>query len=272
MDYHIIVNGGLGNQMFQYALYLTLKERGHSIRLDTSLYNYVDTHNGYELERVFGIKEPLICRRGLHLIWLRLLMKGYLKPITTKDSFVYDKKVINSPRAYIIGYWQSEKYFAVIKDKVREVFAFRNIDNYNYSIAEEMNNCNSVGIHIRRGDYLTSGMTLVRDDYYRNAIRYIKEYVSSSVFYVFSDDQEEAISIMDSTNVPYKLITHNNGEDSYKDMFLMSQCKHNIICNSSFSWWGAWLGNYKAGIVVAPQEWVADRPELCPQLDEWIKI
>ena len=266
------MNGGLGNQMFQYALYLALKEKGHSVKLDISLYDFVDMHNGYELGRVFGVKDSVVRKRGFYLYWLRLLLKGYFKSIITADKLVYDVKVMESPNKYIWGSWQSDKYFKSIEYLVRDKFVFKGVDEQNHTIAKNMQSCNSVSVHIRRGDYKKYGMTLINEDYYKKAIDYVCKNVISPAFFVFSDDCDEANALMDRIGVPYKLMMHNKGEDSFKDMYLMSQCKHNIVCNSSFSWWGAWLNDNEDKVVVAPKIWSERRTELRPQLQEWVLI
>lgn len=268
---HLIVSGGLGNQMFQYAFVLALRNRGHRVKLDVSLYNYAKMHNGYELERVFGIKEPLNNKWGLHLKWLRLLLKVKPKMIISDDPLFFDEYNLNYPKRYISGYWQDESYFKEIEDEIRKRFEFRNIDNRNKAIAQEMRECNSVSVHIRRGDYVESGMLLLDDIFYSKAFEKIIEKVERPIFYIFSDDRQEAEAIVSKYCSEYKVIDWNKGEDSYKDMYLMSQCHHHIVANSSFSWWGAWLSDFNDTIVIAPKCWIHNNPSLCPQADGWIR-
>lgn len=269
---YIILSGGLGNQMFQYAFALALRHRGHHVVMDASLYNYARMHNGYELQRAFGINEPLINKKGLHLGWLRFLIKYKPSMVLSDDPLYYDERFLINPRRYIFGYWQNENYFLRIEDQIRKEFVFQEIDNETYAIAKEASSCNSVSIHIRRGDYLEYGMLIHGVDYYSEAIHYISDHEESPFFYVFSDDKNIAKLIVDRMDVSYRLVCSNNGVDSYKDMYLMSRCKHNIICNSSFSWWGAWLNDNKDKIVVAPQIWSERRPDLRPQPQDWVLI
>ena len=119
-----------------------------------------------------------------------------------------------------------------------------------------MQSCNSVSIHIRRGDYLNIPNYCVCDEgYYRHAIKHICENVDKPVFYVFSNEPDWCESFMQQFGVVFKIINWNQRGDSYQDMYLMTQCKHNIIANSTFSWWGAWLNSQSDKIVVTPRAW-----------------
>lgn len=271
-SHSLIINGGLGNQMFQYAFVLQLREMGHEVVVDTSFYQCVNNHNGYELESVFGIKEPIVNENRLHILWLRFLCKYKPSWLVSVDDLKYEDLDNQVFRKYIVGYWQNERYFDRVKSIVKSHFQFKGIDDKNRLLANEMKVGNSVSVHIRRGDYVTSGMLIVNEDYYLKAFSYIESRVERPFYYVFSDDKEEAERIISKYSPNYKMIDWNHGVDSYKDMFLMSQCHHHIVANSSFSWWGAWLGKKENSIVVAPNRWVKEENGVCPQLDEWIKI
>jgi hypothetical protein len=276
----IIVSGGLGNQMFQYALYLALKEKGRNVKLDTSLYSHVKMHNGYELERCFGVKEPVVKSGKVHLFLLRLLLKIRPKILLQGDVLHFDEKVFTTRSFYFHGYWQSEKYFKCIEDLIRDTFIFQNIDEKNKMLAEEISSVNSISLHIRRGDYLKNSIYsgVCTEEYYMNAVEQMLSEIASTQnlkFFVFSDDKDFATQFINKINYPAKLIDSNKGMDSYKDMYLMSQCKHNIIANSSFSWWGAWLNNNPNKIVIAPKKWFESGSEdnykdIVPET--WIKI
>ncbi len=272
MKKFVIIKGGLGNQMFQYALALAMRRRGYDVTIDISSYNFVRMHNGYELEKVFGISEKLINAKGIYLYMLRFLHKFTPRCLTTNDVLTFKPIVFTSPRLYVQGYWQDEKYFADFKNDLFSVFEFKKIDNYNLNVATEMKSCDSVSIHIRRGDYKAYGMTIIKDDYYEKAVRKILDIIPSPIFYIFSDDPIESENIAKNLHIKYKLVTHNNQENSYKDMYLMSQCKHNIIANSSFSWWGAWLNTNKDKMVIAPKVWDNDVEKLHPQCSDWILL
>lgn len=272
MLHQLIFLGGLGNQMFQYALVLALRNKGFRVKLDTSFFQYEQMHNGYELNRVFGICEELECKKGIHLFWLRLIRRYFSSFFISTDPLTYFPEILEHPKRYICGYWQNEQYFNDIESDIRKAFVFQNIDERNRSLAKEMQSCNSVSLHIRRGDYAAFGMTIVGEDYYAKAISCIKEKVETPVFFIFSDDQEEAEQIVRSQGVSYQMVTGNREDNSYKDMYLMSQCKHNIIANSSFSWWGAWLNNSPQKMVIAPKCWDVKQIEFSPQVKNWTLV
>lgn len=269
---NVIVTGGLGNQMFQYAYLLSLRSNGINAIMDISYYDFFKMHNGYELEKVFGIKENYINAQGVHMYWLRTLNKIRPSILYTFDNSSYDASAITSPKQFIFGYWQDERYFKGIEELVRTVFTFKDIDEVNMEYSLEMQESHSVSMHIRRGDYAQFGMHIVGEDYYKKSIEKINSLVEHPFYYIFSDDMNVAEQIAKSMGITYKLMSHNRGCNSYKDMFLMSQCKHNIIANSSFSWWGAWLNNNYSKIVIAPQKWDAKYPNFHPQMSNWILI
>ena len=130
----------------------------------------------------------------------------------------------------------------------------------------------SVSIHIRRGDYLKYPFFQVCDPpYFKRAIEFIRSEVENPFFYVFSDDLEWSADFMKDTGADYQIVDHNRGKDSYKDMYLMTRCHHNIIANSSFSWWGAWLVDYRDKIVVRPNGWIRGyEKDTCPA--EWVRV
>lgn len=251
----ILVSGGLGNQMFIYALYHALKKEKCNVHLDASLYNFVKMHNGYELANIFNTDMPHMTSNKLYINWLRFILKTgiFLK----KDNFKYDDEIQFSKLPYLWGYWQSDKYFLKYRTEILEVFKFKNISTRNVEIANAMKMQNSVSLHIRRGDYMNLPMYqgVCTEEYYIKAVEYIKKNVLAPHFYIFSNDIQWSAKFADKLNIDYTIIEHNTGKDSYQDMYLMSQCKHNIIANSSFSWWGAYLNNNSDKRVIAPKGW-----------------
>ena len=264
--------GGLGNQMFQYAAgrraaYVNKTE----LKLDTSWFKNPDGAikrdyllNVFNIEEVFATKEEInkfnVRNQGL----LTLFYKKILK--------------INN-NTYLEGYWQSEKYFKDIKDIIRKEFILKNkADVANQKMIRQIKNCDSVSIHIRRGDYVFDEKTnkyhgFCDLDYYLKAVVLIAKKVKNPQFFVFSDDP---IWVKQNLHLkfPYLYVDHNTGKKDYEDMRLMSECKHNIIANSSFSWWGAWLNKNKDKIVIAPKKWFRESSintkDLIPK--SWIKI
>ena len=202
----LMMLGGLGNQMFQYAMVLALRNRGFLVSVDTSMYSYIHMHNGYELKRVFGIDENVVNKGTLHVFWLRFLNKYKPQKLCLTDANHYDGSIFEMNLKYVIGYWQDERYFKNVENLIREKFVFQNIDDENLNLAVEMLSCNSVSLHIRRGDYASSNMSLLNDDYYKNAVSYIKRKVESPMFYIFSDDKYEAERIAEKCKITYQLI------------------------------------------------------------------
>lgn len=297
----IVANNGLGNTMFQYALALSLRNHDKYMRITTAFYapdsNFPD-HNGYELVNIFKNVQPL---GGLNLfqkLYIRVLevllpsiqnqrrkLKLYRLFFVGRDVLhtpesiiyypeVYDKKYNN---AYYIGFFQSFRYFENIRHQILHAFKFdeNSLSVKTKDIAEQMRNCNSVALHIRRGDYLKPQFVLgfgtcCNMDYYCRAIDYICNKVDNPHFFLFSDDPEwvrENINVDNQT-----LVDFNQATDSWQDMYLMTQCIHNIIANSSFSWWGAWLGEQMDKIVIAPKRWWAtlEHDDIVPET--WVRI
>lgn len=256
---YFIMTGGLGNQMFQYAYCYSLRKLGIEVTIDTSLYLQNVMHNGYELPEVFNIKESVISKRGIHLFIIRLLL--HLKP----SIFLKEEQlgiIMSKPsfwNRYIKGEFQSTRYFEDFQKEIRNLYSFKYIDLENRRLAKELAEVNSVSLHIRRGDYVNNPTYsgICTKEYYLNAINIIKRNIGECKFYVFSNDKEWSRSFMKSLNedIDFRVVDINNGSNSYADIYLMSKCKHNIIVNSSFSWWGAWLNPNTDKIVISPKKW-----------------
>ena len=274
---NIIFTDGLGNQMFQYALYLAMRAKGFRPQINTGIATRSKVHNGFELCDAFMIdKNDLpITLNGKYEGGFTIFSIRYLKMLTcyAENPEQFSDAVFHTKKPFIFGYWQNIRYFEDIQDKVRKAFVFRNIDGQNTKLVDEMGQCNSVSLHIRRGDYLLHPQYQVCTPfYYKRAISFFKEKVDNPVFYVFSDDLEWSNQFMKELDVNYYMVSLNRGRDSYKDMFLMTRCQHNIIANSSFSWWGAWLGYNDGKIVICPDMWNYKSDKIRPQLVEWIMI
>jgi hypothetical protein len=197
-----------------------------------------------------------------------------------EKHFHFDPGMLNLPdNVYINGYWQSEKYFKDIEEVLRKDFTVISpINQENQRMLNLINSTDSVSLHVRRGDYVTNPTTnsfhgTCSLDYYAKAVRYIIENISNPHFFLISDDPDwvkENISI----NKPVTVIDINTTDNGYDDLRLMSKCKHNIIANSSFSWWGAWLNNNPQKIVIAPEKWFLspelNTKDLIPQ--GWMKL
>ena len=270
----VIFSGGLGNQMFEYAFLLSLKKRGIDARLNTCMYRYQKMHSGFDLTKVFGVKsDPYLSNSFVGTNVIRALVKYLPKAFVYKDPGIgYYPEVYDTSKPFLYGCWIDEGYFKEYEKTIREVFVFRDIDDENYVIANEMKEREAVSLHIRRGDYLLYPRYCVCDEHwYEAAIKNIQETVKDPFFYVFSDDVVWCEQFLKGKELPFRIISHNSGKNSYQDMYLMTQCKHNIIANSTFSWWGAWLNSNPDKVVVCPKIWL-NGIEQNPCLNDWVHI
>ena len=260
------IDGGLGNQMFQYALALKLESLGREVKIDVTKYAEHHVHNDFELDSVFGINCSFASVREIRRLGYRkanhlteLLKKTPFRKTTiyNHESFSYDPHVLELDGYYLEGYWQSEKYFVDIQDKIREVYTFPELtDNHHQELVKQMQSIRSVSVHIRRGDYLRfpKYQNICTLEYYQKAISYFQERFPEEVcFFIFTNDMIWAKKHFHGGK--FYFVEGNTGKESYRDMQLMSLCSHNIIANSSFSWWGAWLNRNPEKIVVAPGKW-----------------
>ena len=267
----IKLNGGLGNQMFQWALARMIQvTKGIDISLDMSYFGKRYAR-AYELN-IFKMQpefvENSITKFKLSLIWaLRKSMNGkkFLGyTLYSEKQFNFEERINEiDPNTYIEGFFQSELYFKDIENKLREDFQFTApLSGKNKEIIDEIASKDSISVHIRRGDYVQKERykNLYANcglDYYKRAVDYIAKSCNKPVLLVFSDDIEWVKENL-KLDYPCIFVSHNTGAQSYEDMRLMSLCTHNIIANSSFSWWGAWLNNNHNKIVVAPKKWFND--------------
>lgn len=283
------VYNGLGNQMFDYAFYKKMCKVYDKNLIEA----HYEGRTGYELERVFGIhlqfaspgrvaKYSNFYPKDGKKYWLysrlfniRSRVFGDKASFIRQDDYTeyYPEVFELSPLQsyYFRGTWENELYFRDIKEELISSFVFQNVDARNEKLAKEMSEIQSVAIHLRRGDYIAHGAKLLGQDFYAKAIEIIKEKVPNAKFYVFSDDHNEARKIFDGLT-EYQLIEHNNGADSYLDMMLMSRCRHNIIANSTFSFWGAYLNQNPDKIVIGPATTGFERHRNPFSCEGWIKL
>ena len=297
------IQGGLGNQMFQYAIgrhlaYLNKTE----LRLDLSFYNQIpknNTQRKYLLGNFNITGKPLnlseekkVKIKNLHnRPFLTKIIRKILKNIEEKKP-IYKRKYIREPHfhfcpdvlkarnktIYLYGHWQSEKYFKNIENIIRKEFTLKNgLSNEAKNILEKIQKTNSVSIHIRRGDYVENKKNctlygVCSLTYYYKTIKIIQNKTGNPHFFVFSDDIRWVQKNL-KTASSLTLVRGVNIRD-FEEIILMSKCKHNIIANSTFSWWGAWLNNNPNKIVIAPKPWfniaTINTKDLLPPL--WITI
>jgi len=290
------IYGGIGNQMFQYAL-----GRSLSVKLKTKLkFNYSDniTRTDFKQEDIVSIfeifklsgevkyyKQGTLSFKEKFMYRLKNKFINFCerKNFIYEQDFSYDKNILETPNnSYLTGYWQSEKYFKNIVDILKKDFQFKiPMSSYNINIFNKIINSNSVSIHVRGRDYLTNEAAKQlyaggNYKYYEDCIEFIKKRVTSPHFFIFSDDSEYAKSFFDCADSITFVVGNSWNKTSYEDLRLMSMCKHNIITCSSFGWWGAWLNNNKGKIVLAPKMWFSEdeKNKLTVDIipDTWIRI
>jgi hypothetical protein len=284
------LTGGLGNQLFQYACGLALSKK---IGVPLSFYFYSASGNtkrslALDCFSISGKQLPshqkflfeyssYIQKVSNHFLNAQLPV---LPHVFTEKSFKYDPSIkLITDNTVLIGYWQSEKYFSKFSADIQNEFTFKQqLDKNNLSLLQQIMSTESVAIHIRRGDYVSHAAAAqfhgtLQLEYYQEAIEVIKAHRKNSVFYIFSDDQEWVKKNLLFKGKKY-FVVGNTGTNAYKDLQLMSNCKNNIIANSSFSWWGAWLNSKNMKMIIAPSKWTKNDSmttiDLIPK--SWIQI
>jgi len=290
---YVVLRGGLGNQMSQYAFFLNMRENEALCPILCDLCRKRE-HGGFQLYHAFyavdcevvrnaflyTICRILIAKKKMFLlVWLKKMLSVFGVSVVDEDySYAYDKDVHRSRKGMVVyvGGWHNDKYFCDIDNKVRKAFSFRleSLSDYTYRLAEQIKKKESVAIHIRRGDYgygvglgMFGGVCTVK--YYQNAISEMRTRVPQAVFYVFSDDFAWVKAHLGDIGFN---VSGNRGRDSWQDMYLMSICKHNIISNSSFSWWGAWLNSNVNKVVLCPSKFIASEAQTDVYPDSWTKV
>lgn len=286
--------GGLGNQLFQYAAGRALSLK-HNTELQFDLsFLRADTNQQYtkrDLELDFfdlNITEvsPSDLAKFKNNSFLKRVKRKLIGNmfsnyhVANQNELKFLPEFRTYPKnTYLNGYWQSEKYFMNIREIVLSDLKIKKVKSKEVeSMEKDILNCNSVSLHIRRGDYVYRKSSnelhgLLSSEHYYRAIEMIKKHHSSITVFVFSDDMEwvkQNLKLSDKC----VYVDFNMGENSVFDMHLMSLCKHNIIANSSFSWWGAWLNQNPEKIVIAPENWFAKKElsnnDVIP--DTWMQI
>jgi hypothetical protein len=270
------LNGGLGNQLFQYANARSQSlSRGTNFLLDISPFECQRIHNGFELNQIFSGKFPIcdsvdikqLFKIPLNLKLQQLLsrtsLKKFQKVYIREPHFEYWPGISKIPdQCYISGYWQSEKYFLNYEKQIRQDLIFPPFkDEMNLYIEGKIRSSScSVSVHIRRGDYASNPKAnsyhgLCPPKYYQDAFSTFSDKGLKIDPFVFSDDIDWVRANIQFDGLSPVFVDHNKGNQSYKDMALMSFCHHHIVANSSFSWWGAWLNPSNNKIVIAPKKW-----------------
>lgn len=256
------LSDGLGNQMFQYAFGRALSlRRGVPLRIDLSAYRQ-------ERKRTYGlgqflVAESFVTDEEAARVVTRPLDRACVwwdQPVVKEPYFHYSEDTGRVPSSgYFVGYWQSERHFADVADLIRLEFTpKRPLEGVNLEVARTIALRNAVSLHVRRGDYVSDRTVnalhgVCSLDYYRQAVAHVAARVDKPEFFVFTDDPDWTRANL-KLDFPAYLVTHNR-TDPVEDLRLMTLCRHHIIANSSFSWWGAWLDGRPDQVVCAPQRW-----------------
>lgn len=287
----IKISAGLANKMFQYAFYKSVANKGIIAYTDSISFLPKWEFENVGLSNIFpNIKlneaDPLLIKKLAIDTERDIVSKFKRKLKFIKESHYFEPKFSYNPFLYELagdyyfdGFWQTEKYFKNIDAEIRHDFEFTAFtDPRNIEISKKLNNKSSVSIHIRKGaDYQKKSVIGTCDvNYYKQAIDYIKKNVDNPIFFVFSDNHQWVKKNL--TDFDYIPIDWNptSGLANYLDMQLMASCSHNIIANSSYSWWGAWLNPNKNKIVIGPKKWFNldqlqyDYADVIP--DNWVRL
>lgn len=252
------LKGGLGNQMFQYALGRTLSQKLKvELGLDISWFQ-TSKDRKYSLD-AFSLPEKILRNSGSTL--QDFINTNHTKTVS-ESSFEFDKEILNAQdNVCLDGYWQSEKYFSSESATIRKDFTLSTISAEIRTLGQKITSGESISVHIRRGDYISNAKFnqvhgVLPTTYYESAIKLASEGFSNPNFYIFSDDPtwaEKNLNLRGESTHVSKL-----NFSPAEEMFLMGLAKRNIIANSSFSWWGAWLNANPDKMIVAPKQWFSN--------------
>jgi hypothetical protein len=277
------ITGGLGNQLFQYAVGKAVADFHQvELKLDITAYRTYTLHNGCRLEQFdiiadIATDKEILQLKGPNSFFSRTLRKtGMFQKssyYSEKQRTIFEQNVFSFFDRYLDGYWQNEQYFLGIREKLLvELKPSNPISSNAIEYQSKINHTNSISLHVRRGDYLNHPEIGVLDvSYYQEAVKYMSDIIENPVFFVFSNDLEWCHKNFEF--IEGNCIFVENTESEIDDLVLMSLCKYNISANSSFSWWGAWLNSNVDKIVVAPKKWMAVNPNEYKWVpDNWVEL
>ena len=283
---YVRIRGGLGNQLFQYSAARSLADRLNvNLGLDTREYNAGSPFEmglkHFNIRAEFNPKGLIKHRKNGFSKYILDIALGNHKNVYKETNLSFNNLFHSLPnKTYLKGYWQSEKYF---ENNQKNIFKDLQIitpqSKKNIKILENISKTNSVSLHIRRGDYVTNSAYNMKHgtcslDYYKKSVDYLSKSLNKNfTIFAFSDDPEWVFKNL-KLPMDIQFIEHNSSKKNYEDLRLMSQCNHNIIANSSFSWWGAWLNRSPKRTIISPKKWYVDKNikniDIIP--NNWIKI
>ena len=283
---YVRIRGGLGNQLFQYSAARSLADRLNvNLGLDTREYNANSPFEmglkHFNIRAEFNPKGLMKHKKNGFSKYILDIALGNHKNVYKETNLGFNNLFHSLPnKTYLKGYWQSEKYFENNKKNVFEdLRIIAPQSKKNIKISENISKTNSVSLHIRRGDYVTNSSYNMKHgtcslDYYKRSVDYLSKSLNKNfTIFAFSDDPEWVFKNL-KLPMDIQFIDHNSSKKNYEDLRLMSQCNHNIIANSSFSWWGAWLNKSPKRTIISPKEWYIDKNikniDIIP--NNWIKI
>ena len=273
------ITGGLGNQMFQYSVGRAVSlHHNVPLKLDISYYNKYRCHNGFRLD-AFSLNCAIANADEVNKLKGKDTFTGKVsRKLIPRDTYlkeavnnIYQSSVFGARNLYLDGYWQNYLYFDNIRDQLLLDFTLKNPVSSVPPLMERILETTSVSIHVRRGDYVNHPhIGMLGKKYYQEAVSQIEKSVSDPTYFIFSNEMTWCRDKFSSLrNVVYVEGT----ESELTDFQLMASCKHNIIANSSYSWWAAWSNETTNKIIIAPQNWLAHNPFNCSwALPEWIQL
>ena len=273
----IRLKGGLGNQMFQYALYLQLKALGKDVKIDDVEGFILDKQRKPVLTDTFGItydkadKQDIIEITDAHMDLISRIRRKLFGRHSTEyldETGNFDPKIFEMDTAYLNGYFQSDKYFPdkEVIDELKRVYSFDResvlTNDICWEVYRQIRQTESVSIHVRRGDYLEPGIVesfggICDIDYYKRTIDYMVQKHPNAEFFVFTSDKEWCEKNVSGEK--FHMVDTGASDPDSADMYLMSLCKHHILANSSFSWWSAWINDRENKTILVPSKWLNDK-------------
>ncbi len=255
------LKGGLGNQLFQYGFGRFLaNKRNEQLKLDiSSMGSAKDTKRKYVLDK-FNIKTGIASTEEIQKYAPSAFARFFKQKIFREFNIGWQPHLLTSQKNYFEGYWQSYLYLDPIKDKLLQEITLKNpFTDYYQQISSQIKNSNSVAIHIRRGDFadnqkIKSIHQTINIDYFKKALELINTKITNPIFFIFSDDIAWVKTNL-KTNGQNIYVSPEKNSEATQELILMSQCQHQIISNSTFSWWAAYLNQNTNKIVIAPKKW-----------------